>query len=425
MDTPPERTSRRIRAARVGRRPAGLSAIVMAAGLVFALAYVFFLHTPPPVPVPTIQSIQGTYTEQREDPHGNRSERGAFSAVASGNAGGWMQVTRADSGQPRSAVRPSSYDAGRRSELTATAAWPRGLSYSRYVGAWPPAWQVAARSPLDYQGLAAIVRSAVEDGDHTVGIKPLKDGDRTVWRAAMEFGDLAVEVVVDQSTGIVLWYSGSGGAGQSTFTATVDWSAPPQTTTEYAIDLPEGATVHNERDSAYRYRPTLAAAAATVGVTPLVSTLEPDGYTLRAVAVGRPYQAPLELLAENVPLAPGLPSPKRDNEVAQLYTRGLTWFSLQTVAARGTPRFAAFSRQAVASYAAHGLSTHSDVLQYGAFAGATAYTWYAPDGPTLFVADKDYAVVARGGLTRQELITLAEGLQPLGSGTSASPSPSP
>ncbi|HEY5387382.1 MAG TPA: hypothetical protein VIL79_05700 [Thermoleophilia bacterium] len=416
MDTPPERTSHRIRAARVGRRPAGFRAIIMAAAVVFVLAYVFFLRTPPPLPVPKIQSLQGTYVFESQYQGARRSETGAFSAMAGGDAMGRMQITRAGSSQSRGVVRPSVYDAGRRTELTLTSAWPRGLSYSRTVGAWPPVWRVAARSPLDYQGLAAIVRSAVEDGDHTVGIKPLKDGDRTVWRATMDFGDSAVEVVVDQQTGIVLWYSWSGSGGQSTFTATVDWTAPPPAANGYAIDLPKDARLATERDGDYHYRPTLAAAAASVGFTPLESTLEPDGYTLRAVAVGR-HGTAAELFGGEDHSPPGMvPRPTQDNEVAMLYTRGLTWFSIKMVAARSTPRFAAISREVVTQYAAHGLSPDSEVLQYGAFAGATAHTWYAEDGPTLFVANAEYAVVVRGALTRQELLSLAEGLQPLGSG---------
>ena len=131
------------------------------------------------------------------------------------------------------------------------------------------------------------------------------------------------------------------------------------------------------------------------------------------------------MLSGSAPSPPGIPHPWPDNEVTQLYTRGLTWFSLQQVAARGTPRFAALSRRAVDLYASRGLSARAEVLQYGALAGATAHTWYAPDGPTLFVANDRYAVVVRGGLTRQELISVAEGLEPLGPGGSASPSPSP
>jgi len=103
----------------------------------------------------------------------------------------------------------------------------------RTVGAWPPVWRVATHSPLDYQGLSAIVRSAVEDGDDAVGIKPLKDGERTVWRAAIRLGGRPVELVVDQGTGLVTWY----GDDRSTFTATVAWAPPPPADATCAVQL--------------------------------------------------------------------------------------------------------------------------------------------------------------------------------------------
>jgi hypothetical protein len=421
LATPPIRISRKVRAERVNRRPAGFRALIMALGIVLALAYVFFLRTPPQAPTPTVRSIQGTYTWRSEDHVG---QDGTFVAVSNGNARGKASIPE---GTTISSYRPpeSAYVAVGRIETTLGGnVGPTPLT-SRTIGAWPPVWRVATHSPLDYQGLAAIVRSAVEDSDRTIGIKPLKDGDRKVWRANMSFADSTVEVVVDQLSGIVVWYTRANAGRQDTFTATVDWTAAAPSSAALALHPPPDAKVETSRDAAYHYRPTLAAAGVTVGYTPLESTLEPDGYALRAVAVARPYQAPLALLTGNASFPPGLPSPTRDNEVAQLYTRGLTWFSLQTIAAPGTPRFAALTRRAVDVYAAHGLSAQSVALQYGAFAGATAHTWYAPDGPTLFVANDTYAVVVRGGLTRQELLSLAEGLEPLGSSGSASPSPSP
>ena len=54
-------------------------------------------------------------------------------------------------------------------------------------------WRIETPSPLDYQGLSAIVRAAVEDGDHAVGIKPLKQGDRAVWRGAMRMDGKVIE----------------------------------------------------------------------------------------------------------------------------------------------------------------------------------------------------------------------------------------
>ena len=113
----------------------------------------------------------------------------------------------------------------------------------RRIGAWPPAWRLATHSPLDYQGLAAIVRTAVEDGDDTVGIKPLKEGDRAVWRAALTLGGKLIDVVVDQQTGIVTWYSD----GKDTFTANVDWASPPPADTTYTVKAPAGTQGEDRR----------------------------------------------------------------------------------------------------------------------------------------------------------------------------------
>ena len=58
-------------------------------------------------------------------------------------------------------------------------------------------------------------------------------------------------------------------------------------------------------------------------------------------------------------------------------------------------------------------SYQQTTLQYGAFKGATASTWYQASGPSLFVAGARRAVFVTGALTRQELIAFAEGLKPV------------
>ena len=90
----PERTSRELRTARVSRRPPRFAATVMALGIIFAVAYVFFLHAPPPVPTPEIKGMQGTYTwqAQAQGATGVPRETGFFSAVASGAADGQMTM---------------------------------------------------------------------------------------------------------------------------------------------------------------------------------------------------------------------------------------------------------------------------------------------------------------------------------------------
>ena len=166
---------------------------------------------------PLISAVEGTYTWRPSA--GHVGQDGAFSAVAE------RRTPAAERSSPKARrssattrrSRPTMRRRGPRRPSAATADASSALT--RTVGEWPPVWRVATHSPLDYQGLAAIVRTAVEDGDEAVGIKPLKDGDRAVWRAAMTLGGKLLELVVDQQTGIVTWYSD----GEDTFTAKVDW----------------------------------------------------------------------------------------------------------------------------------------------------------------------------------------------------------
>ena len=163
VDVHPDRTSREIRAARVSRRPPRFAATVMALGIIFAVAYIFFLRTPPPVPTPELRAITGSYRLERSlaaDQPGatpRPTASGSFAASASGDAAGTMQPspspTRRDDPRPLRA----SYDAKLRAALTTATFLGRDIT-TRTVDAWPPAWQVATPSPLDYQGLAAIVR---------------------------------------------------------------------------------------------------------------------------------------------------------------------------------------------------------------------------------------------------------------------------
>ena len=194
------------------------------------------------------------------------------------------------------------------------------------MGEWPPVWRVATHSPLDYQGLAAVVRTAVEDRDASVGIKPLKAGDRVVWRAAMTLGGKQLELVVDQETGLVTWYSD----GTSTFTAAVDWGSPPPAGQTYTVDAPPGTEVRTTTAKAYRYVATPAEAGRAAGYDPLVSGLAPDGYALKAVATFAAGYRP-----EGWVHAPGGNAdrviPPSEPAVAQLYTRGLSWFTLEQI----------------------------------------------------------------------------------------------
>jgi hypothetical protein len=356
----------------------------------------FFVRSGSSVPPPEVSAIEGTYVWNADRPV---SEEGAFSATADGDAGGRAEPITSRFGSPPGSA--SAYDAARRAETTL-----RGLSseVARTIGAWPPVWRVATRSPLDYQGLSAIVRTAVEDGDHTVGIKPLKQGDRTVWRAAMRMDGEVIDVVVDQETGIVTWYSN----GEETFTATVKWASPPPAGTTYTVDMPAGTPVKTERSDGYTYAASPAAAGATSGYEPLVSDLAPDGYGLKAVATITDGYRPLDWLHLG-PSAPPVMTPLP--VVLQLYTRGLSWFTVEQVKSKVLTTLAPSLDELLVDVKDKQLSFQEVTLQYGAFKGQTASTWYEASGPSLFVMGARRAVFVTGALTRQELVAYAEGLK--------------
>jgi hypothetical protein len=398
---PPERASRQVRSGRINRRPPSFAAVLIALAIIFALAWMFFVRSGSSVPTPEIGAIRGTYSWQPTP--GAAAESGGFSAVAAGNAGGSTVDAQAGAGPGATRAR-SAYDATTRTEATYASTGTGNVE--RVVGAWPPAWRLATRDPLDYQGLSAIVRAAVEDGDHAVGIKPLKQGDRTVWRAAMRMDGRVMEVVVDQETGIVTWFSD----GEATFTADVDWASPPPAGATYSVDAPAGTPVRTVRDHSVTYAPSPAAAGEAAGYEPFVSDLAPDGFTLKAVAWRDESDAASRWLAAGK--GDPLPGPP-EAMVLQFHTRGLSWFTTEQVGPKATKALASRLDELLASARDTQLSFQETTLQYGAFKGRTASTWYQPSGPSLFVLGARRAVFVTGALTRQELIAYAEGLKPV------------
>ena len=435
MTDTPERMSRRLRAARVSSQPPRLRATLLALGIIFALAYVFVLRTPPSIPTPDIASIQGTYVLVRNHatptlgatPRPASTLSGSFAALASGDAGGTMRQGPSTQADEPPTLR-SSYDASRRAEQT-TRTLAVGTRTRRTFDAWPPVWRVGTLSPLDYQGLAAVVRSAVEDKDRTVGIKPLKQGDRTVWRAAMELDGSTVELVVDQKTGLVVWYSETSGSRNDTFSATPAWGDAPSLDQVGSLGTATASAgsfhgVETRRGTDHTYSPSLSTAGRRAGYTPLEPTLVPEGFAVKAVATADATGAPREWLVRG-PAPPPLEVSHGEQQVDLLYTRGLAWFTVQQLGPWAARASADLFKDVLASNRSAKLSFQTTPLQYGAFAGGTASTWYERSGPTLLVSDRDSVVYVTGALTRQELITLAEGLEPQGGGTSASPSPAP
>jgi hypothetical protein len=221
----------------------------------------------------------------------------------------------------------------------------------------------------------------------------------------MTMGGKLIDVVVDQQSGIVTWYSD----GEGTFTAAVDWGSPPAADETYAVTVPPGEKVETSGSPA-EYAETPAAAGRAAGYAPLVSGLAPDGFELKAVATVPAGFRPLQWISDDLPDLPL--APPDGTAVLELYTRGLSQFTVEQVGAatlRAWRDDAGWDGRAGTDE----LSYQETTLQFGAFKGATASTWYQESGPSLFVAGARRAVFVTGALTRQELIAFAEGLKPV------------
>ena len=377
--------------------------MLLALAIIFVLAYVFIVRAPAPATVPALQAVRGSFTWKTTA----LAESGEFFAQASGDAAGRSQTSRA--------AAVSRYDAAQRRNVTVTTvagAITGAAAGAATVDAWPPLWRASTPSPLDYQGISAVVRSAVEDGDANVGIKPGRAHGRDVWRAALHFGPKLVEAVVDQGTGLVTWLTTSTPGSLVTFTAAVDFGVTAPV--GLAWHFPAIGHLQQTRVPGRTYQPTLTAAGVAAGFVPLRSTLQPDGYVLRAVATRRGDLAGLLAVpGDGAPAGPKGGPARSPDEIDLVYSRGLTWFTVQELDLKGNAAAVAQATVAAIRRMRFALSGQTSKLEYGEFAGQTAYSWYGEQGPTVFMADAGYAVLISGGLTRQEALSAADGFKPL------------
>ena len=213
--------------------------------------------------------------------------------------------------------------------------------------------------------------------------------------------------MVDQLTGVVTWYSD----GTESFTATVDWASPPPAGTTYVVKAPAGTPLKTIQADGIWYATSPAEAGKTAGYDPLVSDLAPDGFAIKAVATWKTDYSPVRWLSDKVISLP-VAGPN-EPLVAQLSTRGLSWFTTEQIGPRAMKALGPQLAELLASAKDTQLSFQETTLQYGALKGRTASTWYQPSGPSLFVMGARRAVFVTGALTRQELIAYAEGLKPV------------
>jgi hypothetical protein len=202
--------------------------------------------------------------------------------------------------------------------------------------------------------------------------------------------------------------------GKQTFTATVDWASPPPAGTTYSVEVPAGTPVKTTKVQGLTYAASPAQAGKAAGYDPLVSDLAPDGFALKAVATSDATSEPASWVGgsqHSIRHPPGY----GPLEVDQLFTRGLSWFELRQLGPSGEKEWIHYLQDTLATTKGGLLSYQETTLQYGAFKGETASTWYQPSGPSLVVMGARRAVFVTGALTRQELIAYAEGLKPAAS----------
>ena len=414
MATPPppereERASTRLMTARVRRTPARFSVTLTALAILFVVVYAFVLKPAPSVTAPALSSASGRFVSIEEQREGGEVKRtsatGTF--VLSGDGSAAVDVVVENGGLSFDRPGPGRYvyDAERRESLHVTETRAGGERAELVTGGWPPLWHVGAYTPLEYQDDAAIVRSAVEDGDETIGIKPVLYEERKAWRASWRSGSWQKDLVVDQETGLVLWYSlrsaGDGDAGGVEYRVEGLRLDEPPAAGAFDTTPPAGARLESFESGDPAFVGGLEEAAERIGVALPASTLDPDGYDVAAVATTASPGVP----ASWIDLKAAGPSmgARHDDALLLVYAKGLSSYTIEIVATQ--------DRTALGGWSWEDLFGHATVeLQYGLFAGRTAHTWYG-QGPTAVVWDDDYVVRVSGGLTRTEAVSILEGLE--------------
>ncbi len=406
-----QRASEQIRTARVRRTPAGFAVTLTALAILFVVFYAFVLKAPPSVTTPALASAAGrfVYTEQQVRGGAAVSTTTSGSFVLTGDGDAAIDAVVANEGLSfeRAGDHRWAYDAAKREALQVVATTTGRPRATLVTDQWAPRWRVGGPTPIDFQGDAAIVRSAVEDDDETIGIKPVLYQGREAWRASWRSGSWLTDLILDRESGLVVWYGlndAEGGSGVEYRVEELRVDEPPASGA-FDTTPPAGARLERFEPGDPEIVGGLDEAAELLGVALPASTLDPDGYALVAVGVTQIGSAPAVWVA---PRASGraegpYPGEAAPNAAVLLYAKGLSSYTIEIVAGsrRTTPIDPGWND----------LFGHLTVeLQYGVFAGRTAQTWYG-DGPAAVVWNDDYVVRVSGGLTRTEAISILEGLE--------------
>lgn len=287
-----------------------------------------------------------------------------------------------------------------------------------FVGYW-------GDSPFAYHASIQRLRVAIAKGDPHVTVQDAQVEGRPAWVAAWRTdvadvasgGELAWythEMTVDKETGLVLHYriasKGAQDHGYDELTLSHVRVDAPVAPSAFALRPPRGAH-RSSGDAGYRFG-DLGQIGRDLGFTGVAPTEVPAGYALAEAATAprdgslrdalRPRSRPMTLAhadarrlelwyrrgfeAINIKIAPVLPS---DGPVSQ-----------DDILARLERPTAGTIRVTT--------------LTGGAVAGFTAYTWAGVEETGLLIASDAVTVWVAGDATSDELLSLANSLQPLG-----------
>jgi hypothetical protein len=403
-----ERAGRAVGPARAGRAPGGLGATLAALAVVFLLFYAFVLRPAPSATAPALDTAWGRFSLTVERFAGGSPAQGSVAGTFLVASDGSVRVEATVANDGARLGRPGDnmwvYDAA---TDTAIHSWTdaRGTVEALVTVESRRPWRSGGHTPVDYQGLAAIVRSAVEDGDAAIGIKPVVHEGRSGWRASWKDDGLLTDVIVDRESGLVVWcsrfFEGAGGVRERHEYAatglTLDTSPPAGS---FSVRPPPGARLETVRDER-RYVDGVGGASETLGLALAESTLLPDGFRpmLWSILEERdPWPAWIEGWASGPAVGPT----RAQKGVQIVYTRGLAAFEVEIVPAAGLTTLGDFDWS--------GLLSHKAVtLQYGSFRGRSAHTFF-DDAPSAIAWNDDFAVRVRGCITRLETVAVLEGL---------------
>ncbi len=261
-------------------------------------------------------------------------------------------------------------------------------------------------------GYGTALRALLAAGQEGMDVRTSTLNGRPSW--TVTFADhsansLEIRLVVDQETGLVFGYSSreNGHPMWERHMENVRVNEPldPSLFRPGAVQLSQGGSGRARQDDGFK-RVALSAVKGIVGYAPVVPAQVPDGFTLTDVTASAEF-------------AGGQGQRSHSPLVSMVYRRGLSSFTVAILSEEDVSGPNGLNDFAGGAFTAGDLS-QSVTLTRGAMSGSRADVfiglWAAVAQIYVHSGDVPLDVVIRGGLTRDELLAVAESLQTYGQG---------